>query len=90
MDCLEARVYKNLCAGCERERACHNNCEVCEEFEDELEEARKTTAIALIGKLFKSGWLSNKYGFIDVANTYVDYPLREEETKFLIDYFGGH
>lgn len=42
----------------------------------------------LMKKLFDSGWLSIKYGIIDVPNTCVSYPLSENETKFLVEYFG--
>jgi len=32
------KLYESMCAGCERESYCHENCEECEEFQDALEE----------------------------------------------------
>lgn len=32
------KLYESMCAGCERENYCHENCEECEEFQDALEE----------------------------------------------------
>ena len=37
----EWEIYQRLCVGCERERYCHENCEVCEEYEEALEELEK-------------------------------------------------
>ena len=34
----ELSLYERLCVGCEREKWCHDNCEHCEEYEEELEE----------------------------------------------------
>lgn len=33
---IEEKVYEMMCAGCEREHYCHNACENCEEYEDEV------------------------------------------------------
>ena len=35
---IEWEVYQRMCAGCEREHYCHNNCENCEEYADAVEE----------------------------------------------------
>ena len=37
----EWEIYQRLCVGCERERYCHKHCEVCEEYEEALEELEK-------------------------------------------------
>ena len=34
----EMSLYERLCAGCEREKWCHENCEYCDEYEEALEE----------------------------------------------------
>lgn len=34
---IEWEVYQIMCRGCEREHYCHNACENCEEYEEELE-----------------------------------------------------
>lgn len=33
---IEDIVYEQMCAGCEREHYCHNACENCDEYEDEV------------------------------------------------------
>lgn len=35
---LEEIVYQKMCAGCESERKCHIQCEVCESYTDALKE----------------------------------------------------
>lgn len=37
-DTLEMRVYQLMCAGCEYERKCHEECEHCDEYYDKLRE----------------------------------------------------
>ena len=32
---LLEELYMSMCAGCPNERACHNNCENCDEYTDE-------------------------------------------------------
>ena len=34
---IEERVYELMCAGCEKEHYCHNACETCDEYADEVE-----------------------------------------------------
>ena len=34
---IEEKVYEYMCAGCEHEYFCHNACENCEEYEDEVD-----------------------------------------------------
>lgn len=36
---IEYKIYQLMCAGCEREHYCHNACETCEEYDEELEKA---------------------------------------------------
>lgn len=33
---IEYKLYQLMCAGCEREHYCHNACETCDEYEEEL------------------------------------------------------
>lgn len=35
-DDKEQQLYERLCVGCPRERICHETCETCEEYEEEL------------------------------------------------------
>lgn len=34
---IEFEVYQEMCAGCENEHYCHNACENCDEYVDEVE-----------------------------------------------------
>ena len=36
----EMEVYQRMCVGCERERYCHEQCEQCDEYIEELENAK--------------------------------------------------
>ena len=38
---IEQMVYQYMCVDCEHEHYCHNACENCEEYEDELDRLYK-------------------------------------------------
>lgn len=38
---LEYQLYKAMCSSCPNARKCHEECEPCDEFQDELERLEK-------------------------------------------------
>lgn len=41
---IEEYVYSRMCAGCERERYCHEECETCEEYDNAIAELENDEA----------------------------------------------
>ena len=37
MKSKEERLYEEKCVGCPNEKACHDNCEYCDDFLEELD-----------------------------------------------------
>jgi len=46
-DKIYEKLYKMMCANCEREHYCHNACEECEDFQDNLEKLEKGEEIEI-------------------------------------------